>query len=204
MRNKFFLFPLFYLFFLSLTNGLVMTVSASPYPTLWNIPLRYEHYVSRGNTLKKIETQLEEKILTLVGIEGIGKTQLAKEYAHTFYKKYDIVLYSTPPITFTNTIRYLKNSGALTYLLLKDIFPQNAVDLGMMKKGGLIYNYFLKKEKQLFHLITLLFFVLIVQCCFYKSYKQWMRIGNGTFVFWMKLNPHKPRMSFNFYHFHQA
>lgn len=91
MRNKFFLLPLFYLFFLSLTNGLVMTVNASPYPTLWNIPLRNEHYVSRGDTLKKIETQLKEKILTLVGIEGIGKTQLAKGYAHTFYKKYDII-----------------------------------------------------------------------------------------------------------------
>ena len=40
-----------------------------------------------------------------------------------------------------------------TYLLLKDIFPQNAVDLGMMRKTGfkaLLYRYFRRKEKKLY------------------------------------------------------
>jgi len=31
-------------------------------------------------------------------------------------------------------------------LILRDIFPQNAVDLGMMKKDGMLYNFFRKKE----------------------------------------------------------
>lgn len=92
MGNKLLFVILFFgLFFLSFKSGLVVSVWASPYPTLWNVPLRNECYVTRGDILKQIESQLEGKILTLVGITGIGKTQLAKEYAHTSYKKYDII-----------------------------------------------------------------------------------------------------------------
>ena len=48
-----------------------------------------------------------------------------------------------------------KRDCAKTYLLLKDIFPQNAVDLGIMTKNGirgLIYRYFRSKEKKLYSL----------------------------------------------------
>lgn len=68
--------------------------------------------------------------------------------------KFDIVLYSTPPITLVNVIKYVKKRDcAKTYLLLKDIFPQNAVDLGMMSKSGvkgLLYRFFRNKEKKLY------------------------------------------------------
>jgi len=68
--------------------------------------------------------------------------------------KFDLVMYSTPPITLVNVIRYIqKRDGAKSYLLLKDIFPQNAVDIGMMRKSGLkglLYRYFRGKEKQLY------------------------------------------------------
>lgn len=69
---------------------------------------------------------------------------------------FDLVLYSTPPITLKKAVAYVKNrDGAVTYLLLKDIFPQNAVDLGMMSKKGwksIIYRYFRTKEKRLYAL----------------------------------------------------
>ena len=68
--------------------------------------------------------------------------------------KFDLVIYSTPPITFANAVRYVqKRDGAKTYLLLKDIFPQNAVDIGLMKKSGIkgiLYRYFRSKEKKLY------------------------------------------------------
>lgn len=65
--------------------------------------------------------------------------------------KFDLVIYSTPPITFASTIKYLKcRDGAKTYLLLKDIFPQNAVDIGLIKRKSLIYFYFRMKEKALY------------------------------------------------------
>lgn len=70
--------------------------------------------------------------------------------------KFDLVMYSTPPITFSKVVEFVKKrDGAKSYLLLKDIFPQNAVDLGLMKKRGFkgfIYKYFRAKEKKLYGL----------------------------------------------------
>ncbi len=67
---------------------------------------------------------------------------------------FDLILYSTPPITLNRLICQIKKKhNALTYLMLKDIFPQNAVDLGMLSKRGLkrpIYEYFRHQEKSLY------------------------------------------------------
>lgn len=69
-------------------------------------------------------------------------------------ERYDLVLYPTPPITLAGVVDLVKRrDGARTYLLLKDIFPQNAVDVGILKKSGLkglIYRYFRAKEKKLY------------------------------------------------------
>lgn len=88
--------------------------------------------------------------------KGLGTILLESQFKRAI-KKYlngvgfDVILYSTPPITFTNVVRYLKRkNNAKTYLLLKDIFPQNAVDLGMFSKQGLLYKYFRNKEKGLY------------------------------------------------------
>ncbi len=90
--------------------------------------------------------------------KGVGTLLLENQYM-TAIKKYftdihfDLVLYSTPPITFNKVIAWAKKKyNAKTYLLLKDIFPQNAVDLGMMKKGSLIYEMFRRKEEKLYQL----------------------------------------------------
>ena len=92
--------------------------------------------------------------------KGIGQVLLEYQFKYAIRKYYknihfDLILYSTPPITFTKVIHYLKsrNACAVTYLLLKDIFPQNAVDLGMMKKSGvrgILYKFFRSKEKNLY------------------------------------------------------
>ena len=94
--------------------------------------------------------------------KGVGQVLVESQYKRAIKKylselKFDLILYSTPPITFPNVIAYLKlkNPEANTYLLLKDIFPQNAVDMGMMsKKGvkGLLYRHFRSKEKKLYRL----------------------------------------------------
>lgn len=67
---------------------------------------------------------------------------------------YDLVLYPTPPITLAGVVNWVKRrDGARTYLLLKDIFPQNAVDIGILPKSGLkglVYRYFRAKEKKLY------------------------------------------------------
>ena len=61
-------------------------------------------------------------------------------------------MYSTPPITFNKIIAWQKKQGVPTYLLLKDIFPQNAVDLGLFSKKSPIYWFFRWKEKRLYAL----------------------------------------------------
>lgn len=69
--------------------------------------------------------------------------------------KFDLILYTTPPITFNRVVKYIKKrDGAVTYLMLKDIFPQNAIDMGMLSKfglKGLLYKYFRRKEKELYN-----------------------------------------------------
>lgn len=68
-------------------------------------------------------------------------------------KKFDLVLYATPPVTFANVIEYLKKEyNCKTYLMLKDIFPQNAIDIGLFKDKGIIHKFFRKKEKKLYKL----------------------------------------------------
>lgn len=65
--------------------------------------------------------------------------------------KFDLVIYATPPITFAKVIQYVKKrDNAKSYLLLKDIFPQNAVDLNMFSKINPVYAYFRQKEKKLY------------------------------------------------------
>jgi glycosyltransferase involved in cell wall biosynthesis len=50
--------------------------------------------------------------------------------------KWDIVAWYSPPIFFGPLIWVLKrNSRARTYLILRDIFPEWAVDLGLVRKG---------------------------------------------------------------------
>ncbi len=67
--------------------------------------------------------------------------------------KFDLVLYSTPPITYNSTIKFIKvRDRAFSYLLLKDIFPQNAVDLGMIKEDSFVHRYFKRIERKLYEL----------------------------------------------------
>lgn len=66
---------------------------------------------------------------------------------------FDLIIYSTPPIQYNRIIKYLRRkSHAYTYLLLKDIFPQNARDLNLLKKWSPIYCYFRGKEKETYRL----------------------------------------------------
>lgn len=96
------------------------------------------------------KTNIIEKGITTLFIEYFYFHAIKK---YLDYKNIDLILYSTPPITFTYLIKKLKKtSKAKTYLLLKDIFPQNAVDLNMISKKGILYKYFRRKEIELYNL----------------------------------------------------
>lgn len=111
-------------------------------------------HILNVKTLNIQKTNVVEKGIGTLLIEN-QFTSAIKEFLSDV--KFDLVLYSTPPITFPKVIAWLKsqNPPAMTYLLLKDIFPQNAVDLGMMSTSGLkgvLYKLFREKEKKLYAL----------------------------------------------------
>ena len=94
------------------------------------------------------KTNFFEKGITTLFLEFYFFNAI-KKYVN--YEDVDLILYSTPPITFTYLIKQLKKaSNAKTYLLLKDIFPQNAVDLNLINYKGILHKYFRKQEKVLY------------------------------------------------------
>lgn len=105
-------------------------------------------------TLNVTKTNVIEKGIGQVSIEFLYKRAIKKYFKGV---NFDLILYSTPPITFPKVIECAKkaNPSAKTYLLLKDIFPQNAVDMGMLSKSGvkgILYKFFRAKEKKLYAL----------------------------------------------------
>lgn len=103
-----------------------------------------------GNTQK---TNIIEKGISTISIEPQFIRGIKKYFVNI---KFDLVLYTTPPITLCSAIEYVKKrDNAKTYLMLKDIFPQNAVDIGILHKEGwkgLLYRYFRNKEKKLYQI----------------------------------------------------
>lgn len=88
--------------------------------------------------------------------KGISTIMIEYQYMHAikhYFKDihFDMVIYSTPPINFNKIIKYYKKTqNSRTYLILKDIFPQNAVDIGLLKKNSILYKIFRKKEVNLY------------------------------------------------------
>lgn len=107
--------------------------------------------IVRVKTGRIQKTNIIEKGINTVCVSPRYKNAIKKYYDDI---KFDLVLYPTPPITFIDVISYIKKrDGAKSYLMLKDIFPQNAVDIGILSKSGLkgiIYRYFRHKEKKLY------------------------------------------------------
>lgn len=130
----------------------------------------HEIYVVTINERKnKEETQLNQengvnvlrvKTGNLFGVnfieKGITTLKLGKDFEKEINKhlsdiKFDMVVHHTPPITFTNVIKDIqkKNKECKSYLILRDIFPQNAVDLGVIK-NKFLFNFFRGKEAKLY------------------------------------------------------
>lgn len=103
-----------------------------------------------GNTQK---VNLVEKGVSTLRIEPLFIQGVKKYFSDI---RFDLVLYATPPVTFAKVIDFVKRrDGAKSYLMLKDIFPQNSIDLGILSKTGIkgiMYKYFRNKEKKLYEL----------------------------------------------------
>ena len=147
------------------------------YPDLMREFIKNNHNVyvicsrEKRNNLATEFVEEDGAKLVKVKIGNITKTNLIEKGVSTLlvsiqYKlaikkffpdvQFDLIIYSTPPITLVDCIEYVKKrDDAKTYLLLKDIFPQNAVDLGMFTQTGLksaIYKYFRNKESKIYRI----------------------------------------------------
>jgi TIR domain/NB-ARC domain len=64
-------------------------------PRVWEVPARNPHFIGRGPDLKKLTRALAAGAAVTVhsvhGMGGVGKTQLATEYAHAHATDYDLV-----------------------------------------------------------------------------------------------------------------
>lgn len=89
-------------------------------------------------------------------LKGISNVLLPYQFEsaiNSYYPgiKFDLIISPTPPITLVDlALKLRRKHQCKFYLILRDIFPQNAVDLGFMKKGGFLHRYFRKKERKLY------------------------------------------------------
>jgi len=91
---------------------------------------------------------LVEKGVTALRIPVLMRKGIIKYLSD---KEFDFILYESPPVTNASLINWAKKKFSCpSYLMLKDIFPQNGVDIGVMKKNGPIYRFFRNKEKMLY------------------------------------------------------
>lgn len=117
------------------------------------------HMIQKDNvTILRLKTPVSRGISGKIK-KGIATLSVGSRFVRGIKRffgdvTFDLVLYATPPVTLYHAVRYLKRrDNAFCYLMLKDIFPQNAVDLGMMAKAGAkseVYRYFKRLEKRLY------------------------------------------------------
>ena len=104
-------------------------------------------YVLRIRTLELFEVNPIFKGFALILLPYQFRTAIKRIFPSI---KFDLIIMPTPPITLVKNVKYLKKkTHAKFYLILRDIFPQNARDLGLIK-NPLIFKYFRKKEKELY------------------------------------------------------
>lgn len=104
--------------------------------------------ILRVKTGNLYEIGFVEKALTFLTISRDLKRGINKFFSH---EKFDLILFQSPPLTLYKVVKWaMKKYKAKSYLMMKDIFPQNGVDIGLYTKKSPVYMYFKLGEKQLY------------------------------------------------------
>ena len=108
--------------------------------------------VLRIKTGNLYEIGLVEKAITFLTISNDLIKGIKQYFAN---EKFDLILFQAPPVTFNKVIKWaMKKYNCHSYLMQKDIFPQNGVDLGLFTKKSPIYMYFKVQEQKLYKTAT--------------------------------------------------
>lgn len=92
--------------------------------------------VQKSNILKK-------------GLSFLALTPLLKAATKKFYgeERFDLILFMAPPVTFANLVAWAKKRYECpAFLMQKDIFPQNAIDLKILSRFNPAALYFRRQE----------------------------------------------------------
>lgn len=159
------------------TNGHEVFVAVANGPGKTEISLEGNINVLRVKTLELFNTSFINKGLANI-LLPYQVINAIKKYFHDL--KFDAIITPTPPITYLDTIKKLKKKGnTKVYLILRDIFPQNAKDLKIIK-NPFIFRYFRSQEKKLYSV---------------SDYIGCMSDGNISYV-----EQHNPEVSHNKLH----
>jgi glycosyltransferase involved in cell wall biosynthesis len=116
-----------------------------------SIPDDTEISQHNGITVFRVRTgKIKTASRALRGFNEARLSTLMWEKGKHFFKDNpcDLIVYYSPTIFFGSLVKRLKNLYTCpSYLILRDIFPQWAVDAGVLRKG-LAYRYFKLKESQ--------------------------------------------------------
>ena len=100
----------------------------------------------------------------------------------------DLVIWYSPTIFFSSLVLNIKKKyKAKSYLILRDIFPQWALDTGILKKG-VIFNYFRKKELQQYHAADIIGVQSPANLKYFKRIALDVRYKIEVLYNWTKLN----------------
>lgn len=119
------------------------------------ISVSSKSYISIENQIEVLRVKTLDVFSKNVFEKGFANLLLSYQYKKAFAlfwknNTIDLVVVATPSVMFADFISDIKKSKcAKVYLMQKDIFPQNAVDLGLIKNKSIIFKYFKKKECEL-------------------------------------------------------
>ena len=106
--------------------------------------------VLRVKTGNLYEIGFVEKAFTFLTIGHDLIKGIKKFFSH---EKFDLILFQSPPLTMHKAVKWaMKKYHAKSYLMMKDIFPQNGLDIGLYTKTNPMYIYFKREEKKLYEI----------------------------------------------------
>lgn len=136
--------------------------------------------VLRVKTGNLYEVGFIEKTLTFLTVSYDLIKGIKKYFSN---EEFDLILFQSPPVTFHKVVRWaMSKYKARSYLMMKDIFPQNGVDIGLYKKHSLVYYFFRWHEKKL-----------------YKTSSMIGCMSNGNIEYLKKHNPYLKKDKFELF-----
>ena len=102
-------------------------------------------YSENGFVIVRVKTPKTQGVSNLIK-KGIGLALMPYNYKRAYKSylsksKFDLIFMPTPPITLIDFVSYLKKkTNAIFYLILRDIHPQSAASIGLIKYK-FMYDY---------------------------------------------------------------